>query len=239
MSAGPLDDPRGDDRGEPRQHPLVRDAVVAVSRVGHLPVDRQGDDRVPGDTADFQERLALAIRQVLEDLQRHEQVVRLVVDRPRRSGRIEDPDGHAWIELWAGLLVHDIGADDDRPDRSPELERGAKPVSPDQGRRLAERLGHVAPAVLVVGEPGDHRLEFGLGHRPDLARRWWLGRRWRYQRFGPRGRYRQGGADGTQPAPDRYEDGSKRPEESFETADERSPRYGRARSAKPTPRRLD
>src|SRR5262245_44836552 len=42
-------------RLEPRQGPLARDPVVAVARVVHLPVDRDGDDRGAGDPGDLAE----------------------------------------------------------------------------------------------------------------------------------------------------------------------------------------
>ena len=48
---------------------------MRVARILHLPVDRQRDDRVACDSADFAERRGLRRAKVLEDLQGNQQVV--------------------------------------------------------------------------------------------------------------------------------------------------------------------
>ena len=75
-----------------------------------------------GDAADFQERFALAVTQVLEHLQGDGHIVGLVADRPRALGSVVDRHLDRRIHVQAGRDVHGIRPDDDRAKWHTEFE---------------------------------------------------------------------------------------------------------------------
>jgi len=85
---------------------------MAVPGVGHDPVDRERQDGVPGDPADLEKRLGLARPEMLEHLQRDEQVVGLVRERPRCLGRIVDDLAAFCPQALVPDDVHHVGTDD-------------------------------------------------------------------------------------------------------------------------------
>ena len=97
--------------------------VVAVPRIVHDPIDRERDDRVAGDPSDLAEGVRLLVAEVFEDLERDEQVIAAIGDRPRDPRRVVDDDRGIGGRGVARLEDHDIRADDERLDVRAQLQR--------------------------------------------------------------------------------------------------------------------
>ena len=162
-------DPGRRDRREPGQHALLGQAVVAVGRVGHHPVDRQGEDRVARHPTDLPEDLGLVAAQVLEHLQSDEEVVGLVGDRPGTSRRVVDdrPAFRHAVRLLAE--VEDVRPDDQRPEVGPELEGRRQAALADQPLGDPARRRHVDEPRPVVRDPQPEVDQLERAEGPDRA----------------------------------------------------------------------
>ena len=160
-------DPRRRHRLEPRQRLFAGDTVVDVLRIVHLPVDRQRDDGVPGDPADFAERHVLHVPQVLEDLQADEQAIVPIGNRPGRSGRVVDDHPSLGTEFRVRAAIHDVGAHDDRTDVRSKFEGGLQVVSLDQLARDPARHRHVVPPRPVIRVSARNGVELVFPEWPD------------------------------------------------------------------------
>lgn len=124
---------------------FARDAVMTVPRVTTFPMQRERKYGRLRDALDFVKGLRLRCSEVLPHLQRHEQIVGLVLDRP---GRFCGVMVKGWlVPLVLFSDVHGVRANEQRHVSSPEFEHRAWVLA------LSEVDGdfRVAPPVAKVG----------------------------------------------------------------------------------------